>query len=84
MRNQLLVILAAIVMSGCTVSHDNAQHMDGQTAYGCATSGGVTVLGVWDLYDIHNFCRERVAQLESSGKILDVDKDAAMHDVYGL
>ncbi len=83
MRNQLLVILTVITLTGCTVSRDNAQHMDGRTAYGCATSGGVTVLGVWNLYDIDNFCRERVAQLERSGQILDVDKDAAMNDVYG-
>ena len=38
---------------------------------------------MWNEYDVHGYCRERVAQLEKAGKVLDVDKDAAMNDVYG-
>lgn len=80
---KIMMIAVLVLLSGCTVSQEHANSMSPRVAYGCATSGGVEILGVWSEYDVHGYCRERVAQLEKAGKVLDVDKDAAMNDVYG-
>lgn len=79
-----VAVVLALLLCGCTVSQEHAKSMSPRVAYGCAVSGGVEVLGVWDEYDIHGYCRQRVAELESAGKVMDVDKDAAMNDVNGL
>lgn len=80
---KIMMLMGLALLSGCTVTQEHANTMSPRVAYGCATSGGVEILGVWDEYDTHGYCRQRVAQLESAGQMLDVDKDAAMNDVYG-
>lgn len=81
----LIIAIGAIALTGCSITQQHAQSMSPRNAYYCAVDGGInTAGGLWYQYDTHDYCRQRVAELEKSGQMLDVDKDGAMRAGAGL
>lgn len=72
----LSMVAACLSLTGCALSQSDVQKMSPAEAYYCAVDGGTS--GVWRKNDFNGYCRQRVAELEKNGQLLDSDKVQAL------
>ncbi|UWM62293.1 hypothetical protein [Enterobacter sp. CP102] len=87
MNNRLKIagLLSVFTISGCAITKQEAESMSPADSYYCSVDGGIHyAFGLLYKFDSNGYCRERTAELEKSGQMLDADKDRALRAGAGL